>query len=86
MGIRCVATIMAFLLQAGCGNKAPPPPPPPTVAAAIPLQRDVVDWDDYVGRFEAIQDVQVRPRVSGRSLAIGFRDGQRGRARASPCS
>ena len=35
----------------------------------------MVDWDDYVGRFEAIQDVEVRPRVSGQITRIGFRDG-----------
>lgn len=60
---------------AACSNSAPPPPPPPTVAVAAPLQRDVRDWDEYVGRFEAIQDVQVLPRVSGQITRIGFREG-----------
>ena len=58
-----------------CSNAPPPPPPPPLVSAGYPLQRDVIDWDDYVGRFEAIQDVEVRPRVSGQIVRIGFRDG-----------
>jgi RND family efflux transporter MFP subunit len=63
------------LALAGCSAAAPPPPPPPTVAVATPLQRDVVDWDDYVGRFEAIQDVEVRPRISGTVQSVLFREG-----------
>jgi len=62
-------------LLAACGNAPPPAPPAPLVSAGYPLQRNVVDWDDYVGRFEAIQDVDVRPRVSGQIVRIGFRDG-----------
>jgi RND family efflux transporter MFP subunit len=60
---------------AACSNATPAPPPPPTVSVAAPLQRNVVDWDEYVGRFEAIQDVQVLPRVSGPVTKIGFREG-----------
>jgi len=50
------------------------------VSVAQPLQRDVVDWDEYVGRFEAVQDVELRPRVSGVVTRILFRDGQDVRA------
>src|SRR3954452_23550667 len=64
----------AVLLSA-CGNAPPPAPPAPLVSAGYPLERNVVDWDDYVGRVEAIQDVDVRPRVSGQIVRIGFRDG-----------
>ena len=63
------------LAVAACSNATPAPPPPPTVSVAAPLQRNVVDWDEYVGRFEAIQDVQVLPRVSGPVTKIGFREG-----------
>ncbi|HEX7855797.1 MAG TPA: efflux RND transporter periplasmic adaptor subunit [Sphingobium sp.] len=65
-----------LLLPACSGGKAPPPPPPPQVTVALPLQRDVVDWDDYTGRFEAPEDVQLRPRVNGVITAIHFRNGQ----------
>ncbi len=40
------------------------------------MVREVIDWDDYVGRFEAIQDVAVMPRVSGTITTILFRNGQ----------
>lgn len=71
----------AALLTAACGGPdKPPPPPPPAVSVALPLQRDVVDWDDYVGRFEAPQDVELRARATGVVTRILFRDGQNVRA------
>lgn len=50
-------------------------PPMPTVTVSAPLQRSIVEWDDYVGRFEASQSVEIRPRVSGQLQAIHFKDG-----------
>lgn len=46
------------------------------VTVAQPLASEVVDWDDYVGRFEAVQNVEVRPRVSGYLQGVHFQDGQ----------
>ena len=60
---------------AGCAKKKPPPPAP-TVVVAQPLQRLINDWDEYVGRFEATDSVDVRPRVSGYVQRVDFRDGQ----------
>lgn len=48
---------------------------PPSVTVARPLLREVVEWDDYVGRFAPSQTVEVRPRVSGAVTAIRFKDG-----------
>ena len=74
----CAALASAGVLLAGCSAGGPPPAPPPTmVTVAVPLQRDIVDWDEYIGRFEAIQDVELRPRVSGQIDRILFADGQR---------
>ncbi|MBM6577567.1 efflux RND transporter periplasmic adaptor subunit [Sphingomonas sp. BT552] len=50
-------------------------PPPPAVTVAQPLLREVNEWDDYVGRFEASRSVEVRPRVSGAVTAVHFTDG-----------
>lgn len=55
---------------------ATPTPPVPIVTVASPLQRKVAQWDQYIGRFEASQKVDVRPRVSGAVVAIHFKDGQ----------
>ncbi|MEM9910783.1 MAG: efflux RND transporter periplasmic adaptor subunit [Pseudomonadota bacterium] len=46
------------------------------VEVAQPLVRTIVDWDEYTGRFEAVQRVEIRPRVSGYIEEINFRDGQ----------
>lgn len=70
-----------LLALSGCsGSDENPAPPLPKVTVAVPLQRDVVDWDEYVGRFEAIQDVEVRPRVSGTIDRVLFGDGERVRS------
>lgn len=76
------ATMAGLLLLAGCGGKddKKQAPPPPHVTVSVPLQRDVTDWDEYVGRFEAIQDVELRPRVSGTIDRILFSNGQHVRA------
>jgi RND family efflux transporter MFP subunit len=66
-----------LLLAAGCEEAAPPPPSPPAVVVAPPLLQRVTDWDDYTGRFEAIDHVEIRPRVSGAIESIHFEDGQK---------
>lgn len=73
-----VPTALALLL-AGCGEQAPQksgPPPAPQVTVANPATRTVTDQDEYVGRFVAINEVNVRARVSGYLDAIHFTDGQ----------
>ena len=72
-----VLVVIAGLL-AGCDAKpaaqaAAPPAPPVTIAQ--PVKRTVTDWDEFTGRFDAVQQVQVRPRVGGFITAVEFRDG-----------
>lgn len=75
--VRLLATpIVVALLVVACSKKDKAPPPPPTVAVAQPLRQRVIDWDDYVGRFESIDAVDLRPRVSGYLQSASFRDGQ----------
>ncbi|WP_294171758.1 efflux RND transporter periplasmic adaptor subunit [uncultured Sphingomonas sp.] len=50
-------------------------PPPPTVTVASPLVRQIAEWDEYSGRFEASRTVEVRPRVSGAIVGVHFTDG-----------
>jgi len=60
-------------------NSDPSPaaaPPMPMVTVAAPLERQINQWDDYVGRFEASRSVEVRPRVSGQIVGVHFTDGQ----------
>jgi RND family efflux transporter MFP subunit len=71
-----VGLILLFAISrwwSGTGQAAPPPPA--VVTVSTPLSRTVADWDDYVGRFEASQAVEVRPRVSGELVGVHFKDG-----------
>lgn len=47
----------------------------PTVTVSQPVQREVIDWDEYPGRLEAIESVEVRSRVNGYLESIHFKDG-----------
>jgi RND family efflux transporter MFP subunit len=67
---------IAVALVAGCSDPAPPPEVPPLVEVATPLADRVADWDDYSGRFEAVDAVELRPRVSGAIESVHFDDGQ----------
>jgi RND family efflux transporter MFP subunit len=46
------------------------------VLVAHPLAQRVADWDDYAGRFEAVDAVEVRPRVAGAIESVNFKDGE----------
>ena len=73
-----LAIAAALLALAGCGQgqQQGSGPPPPTVTVAKPVQRTVVDQDEYVGRFVAVDSVEIRSRVSGYLAEIRFTDGQ----------
>jgi RND family efflux transporter MFP subunit len=74
--VRWAVVALVLPLLASCGaKKAEGPPPAAPVVVSAPLQRDIIDWDEFVGRFEAIQTVEVRPRVSGYVQKVAFSDG-----------
>ena len=82
--MRNVLTRAAPLLLAlapvlsACGEGAPKQaaPPPPTVTVAKPAKQTVNDYDEYVGRFIAVDSVEIRARVSGYLEKVLFKDGQ----------
>ncbi|HSD74653.1 MAG TPA: efflux RND transporter periplasmic adaptor subunit [Steroidobacteraceae bacterium] len=63
------------VLVSACAPQAAPAPPAPQVSVAEVLQRDVSDWDEFTGRTEAIESVEVRPRVSGYIERVAFTEG-----------
>lgn len=65
-------SIAAFMPLAALAQSAPPPPP---VTVAKPVVRDVVDSDEFIGRFEPVDEVSVRSRVGGYLQEIHFQDG-----------
>ncbi len=70
--------LSGFILTA-CGEKqeakAPGGPPPPAVSIANPVEKEVVEWDEYTGRFDAVDTVEVRARISGVLNEVKFTDG-----------
>ncbi len=63
-------------LAAACNHsKTTPPRPAPAVTANQPAQREVVEWDEYPGRLEAVDMVEVRARVGGYLQSVHFKDG-----------
>src|ERR1700704_1775742 len=78
-----VAAAVALLaLGAGCdqGNSTQPQSQqksaPPLVSVSQPVQREIVEWDEYTGRFDAVETVEMRARVSGHLTEVRFKDGQ----------
>jgi RND family efflux transporter MFP subunit len=64
-----------FTPVSGSAQTASPPPPPPPVSVAKPVVRDVVDNDEFIGRFEPVDQVSVRSRVGGYLQEVHFKDG-----------
>jgi multidrug efflux system membrane fusion protein len=72
------AGILATQLLTGCDNKpaASSGPGLPAVTVSRPVQQKITEWDEYTGRFVAVQTVEIRARVSGFIDSIHFKDGQ----------
>jgi RND family efflux transporter MFP subunit len=75
-----LSLLLGFLALAVAACEGPPQaapaPPPPQVTVARPVVKTVTDRDEYVGRFVAVDSVEIRARVSGYLSAIHFTDGQ----------
>ena len=65
-----------YLLIGGRGAAPPPAFPPPTVTVAKPLVKELVEWKEFTGQFEAADYVEIRARVSGYLKSIHFEDGK----------
>lgn len=77
-GGRAAIAAVALLLTLPAGTvraSAQAAPPPPTVTVAKPVVKEVIEHDDYTGRFDAVDYVEVRARVTGYLDKINFEDG-----------
>lgn len=71
--------LLAVLTTVGltaCFHSQPPPAmPTPKVTTALPQSATITNWDEYPGHVEAVESVEIRPRVSGYIDSIHFQDG-----------
>jgi RND family efflux transporter MFP subunit len=70
------AVLFTAAALAGCGQSQQGAAALPTVTVAKPVARTVTDYDEYVGRFVAVDSVDIRSRLSGYLSSINFTDGQ----------
>ena len=70
------ASVLMTAALYGCSQPSEAQAPPmPSVTVSVPLVQAVQDWDEFTGRFEATQSVEVRARVGGYVSGVHFRDG-----------
>jgi multidrug efflux system membrane fusion protein len=70
--------LLSAALLSGCGenNSARQnEPPPPSVSVSEPVRKMVTEWDEFTGRFQAVDHVSIRPRVSGYLQSAHFQEG-----------
>src|ERR1700676_2632164 len=70
-----VGILLIFLTAAGCKKKSAPPPAALPVNVLSVIEKEVNEWDEFTGRLEAVESVEVRPRVSGYITEIHFEAG-----------
>jgi membrane fusion protein, multidrug efflux system len=72
----CLGTIL-MAAPSGCSRGQPQvaPPEPPTVPVSTPVQREITDYVDFTGRADAVQAVDIRPRVTGYLTKVPFKEG-----------
>ena len=75
--IAAAAALAGLATACGPAQSGPPPGPPPAPAVTVqrPVQKEVTDWDEFPGRLEATEMVDVQARVSGYLQSINFKDG-----------
>lgn len=71
-----LSPLLVSLVVTACSSKPPAPPPPPAVSVAPVLQRDVAETDEFSGRLEAVDHVEIKPRVSGYIRRVTFTEGR----------
>lgn len=75
LGLAFSIAILAFLQ--GCGQtQSSPAPVAPKVSVAPVIEREITEWDEFTGRLDAVQKVEVRPRVSGYIDQVAFTEGK----------
>jgi membrane fusion protein, multidrug efflux system len=75
-GALSVVVLSLGALTFGRKKEPPPAPPLPAVTVAPVEQREISGWDEFTGRLEAVDAVEIRPRVSGSITRVTFAEGK----------
>jgi len=75
LGVRSALAFGAMVVIAACGKHGPPAPPPAKVKVVQPLVREITEWDEFTARLDAVDSVEIRPRVGGYLQAVNFQEG-----------
>ena len=70
-----VGILSVLLTVAGCNKKSEPQQAPLPVNVVTAIEKEVNEWDEFTGRLEAVESVEIRPRVSGYITEIRFEAG-----------
>src|SRR5207244_13638024 len=70
-----VGLLSILLTTASCKKKSPPAQAPLPVNVVTAVEKEVNEWDEFTGRLEAVESVEIRPRVSGYITVIRFQAG-----------
>src|SRR5437016_2197040 len=70
-----VGILTIFLTADGCKKKSGPQQGPLPVNVVTAVEKEVNEWDEFTGRLEAVESVEIRPRVSGYITEIRFQAG-----------
>src|SRR6195256_3483067 len=70
-----VAILSILLTEAGCKKKSTPQQAALPVNVLSVIEKEVNEWDEFTGRLEAVESVEIRPRVSGYITEIHFEAG-----------
>jgi multidrug efflux system membrane fusion protein len=76
VGILILGSIAAFTISSRAAKPPAAAPAPTSVSVASVLEKNVVEWDDFSGRVEAVDRVEIRPRVAGTIDEVHFQEGQ----------
>ena len=75
-GALLVAALSFAALTVGGGKEPPAAPPLQAVTVAAVPEREITEWDEFTGRLEAVDQVEIRPRVSGYIKRVAFAEGK----------
>jgi membrane fusion protein, multidrug efflux system len=75
-GALSVVVLSLGALTLGRKKEPPAAPPLPAVTVAPVEQREISDWDEFTGRLQAVDAVEIRPRVSGYIKRVAFDEGK----------